>query len=181
MRTLARSALVASTVVLLAACGGGGNASNTAGGSSSGGNGAVLSLKRVGKLGDVLVSGDGMTLYTSDVESSGKISCTGACTSFWTPLAPGKAAPRANGDTGKLAVIKRPDGTMQVTSGGAPLYTFSEDGPGDIKGNGFTDDFAGRHFVWHAVGAGGKPASSGASGGSSSGAGGYSNGDSGGY
>jgi predicted lipoprotein with Yx(FWY)xxD motif len=171
MRTIAFPALATGMALLLAACGGGG-ASKAAGGASSGGSGATVSVKQVGDLGDALVSRDGMTLYTADVESSGKISCTGGCTSFWHPLAPGKAAPTASGNTGKLAVIKRPDGSMQVTSNGLPLYTFAEDGRGDTKGNGFTDDFANQHFVWHAVVAGGKP-----SGGASSGTGGNSNGD----
>jgi Secreted repeat of unknown function len=40
-----------------------------------------------------------------------------------------------------------------VTSNGRPLYTFAEDRPGDAKGDGFIDVFAGRHFVWHAVAA----------------------------
>jgi predicted lipoprotein with Yx(FWY)xxD motif len=170
MGKLASAAPATIAAVLLAACGGGGG--DSSGASSSGAGGATVSVKRVGDLGDTLVSNDGMTLYTADVESSGKISCTGACTSFWKPLEPGKAAPRGNANTGRLAVIKRPDGTMQVTSNGLPLYTFVQDGPGDAKGEGFTDDFASRHFVWHAVVAGGR-----ASGASSSSGGGYSNGD----
>jgi predicted lipoprotein with Yx(FWY)xxD motif len=155
---------------VLAACGGSASSSAPAGGGSS--PAATVSVKSIGNIGRALVSGDGSTLYTSDVEAGGMIRCTGACTSFWKPLAPGGASPTARGDTGRLGVIKRPDGSRQVTANGRPLYTFAEEGPGQIKGNGFTDVFAGRHFVWHAVVAGGTPAGSRGSGASASGSGG---------
>ena len=35
-----------------------------------------------------------------------------------------------------------------------PAYTFSEDTPGAVTGDGFSDDFDGRHFVWSVVAAG---------------------------
>jgi hypothetical protein len=47
---------------------------------------------------------------------------------------------------------------MQVTAGGRPLYTFTQDSPGNVKGNGFTDDFNGQHLTWHAVTADGTAA-----------------------
>jgi predicted lipoprotein with Yx(FWY)xxD motif len=174
-------ALLASTAALfIAGCGGSGDASTAAGGSSSGSSGATVSVKDVSDLGKALVTGDGMTLYTANVEAKGKVHCTGACTSFWKPLEPSGTTPTASGNAGKLGVIKRPDGTMQVTSNGLPLYTFAQDNSGDAKGDGFTDDFDGEHFVWHAVLAGGKAASlqdsagTSSSGDGSSGGGGYS-------
>jgi Secreted repeat of unknown function len=66
--------------------------------------------------------------------------------------------PSAAAGAGRLDVTKRPDGTDQVTAGGRPFYTFSEDAPGKVEGNGFSDDFNGRHFTWTAVLAGGKAA-----------------------
>ena len=171
MIKLASAVLLTGASLALAACGGGSDAGGAQ--AASGDNGGTVSVRSAGGVGDVLTSA-GMTLYTPDQEARGRIRCTGPCESFWTPLEPaGNMAPVGNGDTGRLAVIKRPDGTRQVTAGGRPLYTFSEDGAGDTKGNGFTDDFGGVHFVWHAVLAGGKPASSG---GSSSGGGAYSGG-----
>ena len=59
----------------------------------------------------------------------------------------------------QLGVIDRPDGTQQVTADGKPLYTFTEDSPGEVKGNGFSDDFGSQHFTWHAVLANGTTAS----------------------
>jgi hypothetical protein len=61
---------------------------------------------------------------------------------------------------GKTGVIARPDGARQVTVDGKPLYTFSEDAPGKVEGNGFSDDLDGRHFTWNAVLAGGDSAGS---------------------
>ena len=164
MIRLASIAAVVGTAFTVAACGGGGGGGGSAAGEASSG-GATVSVRSVGGLGDTLVGAGGKTLYTSDVEAKGGIRCTGACTSFWKPLAASGAKPTAAGDAGRLGVVKRPDGTRQVTSNGRPLYTFAEEGSGEAKGDGFTDDFAGAHFVWHAVMAGGRAASAGGSGG----------------
>jgi predicted lipoprotein with Yx(FWY)xxD motif len=163
MRKLVITALLAGTAIAITACGGGGGGESAAGGGSS--SAATVSVRHVGDVGDALVTAGGLTLYTSDVEAGGRISCTGTCTSFWKPLEPSGRTPTAQGRAGTLAVIKRPDGSRQVTSNGRPLYTFAEDGSGEVKGDGFSDDFAGHHFVWHAVLAGGKPAPSQSSGG----------------
>jgi predicted lipoprotein with Yx(FWY)xxD motif len=164
MMKLALAALLVGAALVLAACGeddGGGAPAD-----ASEGGAATVSVASVDSLGDVLVESTGMTLYTSDVEAGGKVLCTDACASFWKPLEPGTAPPTTDGDAGKLGVIMRPDGRRQVTANGRPLYTFAEDGRGEAKGDGFSDDFAGRHFVWHAVAAGGVPASKGGSSGS---------------
>jgi hypothetical protein len=55
-------------------------------------------------------------------------------------------------------MVRRPDGAKQVTANGKLLYTFSQDTPGKVTGNGFSDDFGGRHFTWNAVLARGKTA-----------------------
>jgi predicted lipoprotein with Yx(FWY)xxD motif len=175
MTKIALGALLAAATLFLAACGDGGDESQA---TSFDDSGTTVSVKSVDPVGDVLVDSAGKTLYTSDVEAKGKILCTGACASFWKPLEPGTDAPSATGDAGKLATVGRPDGTMQVTANGHPLYTFAEDGRGEAKGDGFSDDFAGRHFVWHAVAAGGTIRPSGGSGSGGS-PGGYSSG--GGY
>jgi hypothetical protein len=38
------------------------------------------------------------------------------------------------------------------------LYTFTEDPPGKVTGDGFADDFGSQHFTWHAVVANGTTA-----------------------
>jgi predicted lipoprotein with Yx(FWY)xxD motif len=87
----------------------------------------------------VLVTGKGMTLYSLSAETHGRFICKNAsCFSLWTPL----VVPRGVTPTGArlLGTVKRPDGRIQVSYRGRPLYTFNEDRkPGDVKGNGFKD------------------------------------------
>ena len=163
-RFLLAAGAAAAATLALAACGGGddGGAPSTTTATSTG----AVSVHRVDGIGSVLVDAAGKALYTPDQESDGKVRCTGACASIWQPLlAPASGTPKADGDT-VLDVIVRPDGKRQVTAGRRPLYTFTEDPDGQVTGNGFADDFAGRHFTWHAVLAGGGAAKS-AGGGSS--------------
>jgi predicted lipoprotein with Yx(FWY)xxD motif len=153
------AALAAS--LALAACGSSGGSSGSSGSSTMpSATTATVAVKSIGGVGNVLVDSAGKALYTADLESGGKVMCTGACTSFWKPLTAGSGKPTAAGDVGKVGVIARPDGTKQITVDGKPVYTFAQDQPGKVDGNGFADDFGGRHFTWSAVLAGGKTASS---------------------
>jgi predicted lipoprotein with Yx(FWY)xxD motif len=141
-------AVVAS--VTLAACGG-----SSGGGSSSGSgsdsNAMTVSAKQIGGAGNVLVDSSGRALYASDQETHGKALCTGSCTSFWKPLTVTGAVPRDSSLTGKLALVKRPDGAKQVTYNGKLLYSFTQDKAGKVTGDGFSDAFGGRQFTWHVV------------------------------
>ena len=138
-------------------------------------------VRPVSGVGRVLVAQGDKAVYTSNVEANGKIACNGACNAFWKPVAAAGAHPSGGNGTGKLGVITRPDGTMQLTANGKPLYTFSEDSAGKASGDGFKDDFSGHHFTWHLVRAGGTPSSGGQqSGGGSAGGGGTPYGGSGG-
>ena len=98
----------------------------------------------------VLVTTKGRTLYSLSAERNGKFICTDkACLGFWTPLRiPANATPAG---APHLGTITRPDGGLQVTYKGGPLYTFSADRKrGDSKGEGFKDV-----GVWHAAAIGG--------------------------
>jgi predicted lipoprotein with Yx(FWY)xxD motif len=160
-RLLVPAAAVAATLVL-AACGGGGSDSSS-GSSTPAASGTTVAVKSIDGM-SVLVDSDGKALYASDVEASGKVMCTtGACMAFWKPLTTDTAKPMASSNAGKIGVIKRPDGGMQVAIAGRPLYTFSEDAPGKVSGDGFSDDFDGQHFNWHAMLAGGKISAGGSS------------------
>lgn len=168
----------------LGACGGSGSSSNSGNSTSSStpktAGGATVAVKQIGSVGKVLVDANGMPLYTPAQEASGKILCTGSCVGVWKPLAASGAQPSANGDAGKLAVVKRPDGTMQVTANGQPLYTFVQDSAGQVTGNGVSDAFGSQHFTWHAVMAGGTAASGSAKSSGSSSSGSSSGGSTGG-
>jgi len=80
-----------------------------------------------------------MTLYRLSGEQGGKWICTSACVQAWHPLiAPAGGSPK--GGVSSLGTVKRPDGTVQVTYRGMPLYTFAQDQkPGDAKGQGIKD------------------------------------------
>jgi predicted lipoprotein with Yx(FWY)xxD motif len=174
-RTCATVALAVAGLVI-AACGGGGTSASTTTSSPTAST-ATVSVKQISGVGSTLVDAHGMTLYTPDQESSGTITCTGACTAVWVPLVPASGTPTGSG-AGKLAVLTRPDGSKQVTANGHPLYTFARDSSaGQATGDGASDAFGGHSFTWHAVLAGGTLSSgSGSSGGSSSGGGGSSRG-----
>jgi predicted lipoprotein with Yx(FWY)xxD motif len=147
--------------LVLSACGGSND--NTATAAASGAGADTVGVATISGT-QVLVDASGNALYSPDQEMNGKISCTGSCESIWMPLTVSSSGkPTASADvTGTVGTIKRPDGTMQVTVDGAPLYTFAEDGgPGKLTGNGFSDQFDGTSFDWHAITPSGATASSG--------------------
>jgi predicted lipoprotein with Yx(FWY)xxD motif len=82
-------------------------------------------------LGDLLITADGMTLYTS------ASACTDNCTKNWKAYTIGmndrlKAAASV---TGKLDTVKLDSGGLQVTYNGAPLFVSTKDkNPGDANG-----------------------------------------------
>ena len=100
---------------------------------------------------EVLVDSSGAALYSPDQESNGKILCTNECESIWMPLV-ASGQPTASSDLGdKVATVKRPDGSQQVTFDGAPLYTFTQEGPGQVTGDGLADSFGSQDFTWHVM------------------------------
>jgi predicted lipoprotein with Yx(FWY)xxD motif len=149
MKALVLTGAALAATVALAACGGGGSSSSS-GSSGSGSSTKTVSVKQVGSAGSVLVGSDGMALYASDQEMHGKVLCTGACTSFWKPLTV-NGMPTGGSLSGKLGTVKRPDGKEQVTYQGKLLYSFAQDQPGTVNGDGASDAFGGRHFTWHVV------------------------------
>src|SRR3954452_18879221 len=97
---------------------------------------------------NVLMDSSGLALYSPDNESASNVRCVGACTQIWKPVRPGALQASA---AGKLSVITRPDGSKQLSAAGKPLYTFAQDKPGAISGNGASDAFGKENFTWHVV------------------------------
>ena len=172
-RLLVPGAAVAAALVL-AACGGTSSSSTTSSGAQH-----TVSVRSIDGVGKVLVDSRGMPLYSSNLDAAGKPACAGACTTVWKPLTIASGTPSAAAGAGKVGVVMRADGTRQVAVAGRPLYTFVNDAPGKVTGNGVADAFSGRHFRWKAVLAGGASAGAGTSGSGKSGGGGYAAG--GGY
>jgi predicted lipoprotein with Yx(FWY)xxD motif len=95
----------------------------------------------------LLTTTGGRTLYTLSVEKHGKFVCTAesGCTGIWHPLTVA-AGVMPQGPV-KLGTVSRPEGTVQVTYRGLPLYTFASDKKaGQVKGEGLKDV-----GVWHAA------------------------------
>lgn len=131
-------ALLALAALVVAGCGG--NDGAAAGGATVG----TATIDG----GTVLVDSSGAALYTPD----GGADCAGACAKIWVPLAAGTSAPtKADSVPGSVDSTARADGTRQVTYDGKPLYTFVQDKPGKVTGDGVSDAFAGKSFTWHAI------------------------------
>lgn len=103
--------------------------------------GATAALVEVGAtdLGDVLVDGDGMTLYVFDADDVDTSACTDGCLDTWPPVLASEVS-AGEGVTGELGTFTRDDGDVQVTVGGRPLYRYATDAePGDTAGQGVGD------------------------------------------
>jgi predicted lipoprotein with Yx(FWY)xxD motif len=153
--------LFAGVVLAVAACGGG--SKSTSGGTTTSSSTSApaaaakptVAVAPNAKLGSILADSSGRTLYVFDRDTAGKIACTSGCVGVWPPLllTAGTSTPTPGaGVTVALASVQRPDGGMQVTSGGRPLYVYSGDlAPGDANGDGFGG-------IWHVARPAGNPA-----------------------
>jgi predicted lipoprotein with Yx(FWY)xxD motif len=132
----------------------------------------------------IVVNAAGKSLYHYLPEKKNSVKCTGACSTEWRPLLVTAGAKPVAGTgvvAAKVGVVKRPDGKMQVTYAGLPLYTYAGDSKaGDVNGQGLGG-------LWHVIAPSGvvitkaaKSAST-SSGGSSSNTGGSSSGSGGSY
>ncbi|HSK33077.1 MAG TPA: hypothetical protein VK903_06300 [Propionicimonas sp.] len=87
-------------------------------------------------LGTILVDGKGLTLYmfTKDTQGSNASACTGQCLVAWPPLY-GKPTAGTGADDSKLGSFALPDGSIQATYNGWPLYYWKDDAKaGDVLG-----------------------------------------------
>ena len=119
-----------------------------AGSAAAGGKGSKTVVRKT-KIGGraILTTTGGHTLYSLSVETHGRFICTksSGCLALWHPLRVA-AGVKPTGPV-KLGTVDRPDGGVQVTYRGRPLYSFVEDKrPGQIKGEGVKDV-----GTWHAV------------------------------
>ena len=88
--------------------------------------------------GPVIANAQGMTLYVyvDDLLTAAASACVGDCDNDWWPaFAKGKVSV-AKGISGHIATVERFGQGHQLTMDGRPLYTFSGDTPGELRGNG---------------------------------------------
>ncbi len=91
--------------------------------------GLAVNTAAVSGVGTVLVDASGHTLYRFTPDAAGQTACTGQCAANWPPavLPAGEQVVPAASLTGKFATMQRPDGSVQVTYNGWPLYAFVGD------------------------------------------------------
>jgi predicted lipoprotein with Yx(FWY)xxD motif len=97
----------------------------------------VKRLKAAG-FGWVLARADRQALYYWQIEkkAGGKVRCTGSCAALWPPLlVKSRAAVPVHvaGIKGTFGVIRRPNGTLQVTYNRLPVYSYVHEGPGVVR------------------------------------------------
>jgi predicted lipoprotein with Yx(FWY)xxD motif len=130
-------------------------ASSAPASASASASGGALSMTTINGTA-VVTNASGKTLYWFVPDTSTASKCTGACATYWPPVAGPVSA--ASGVTGTLGVIVRPGGTIQATYDGHPLYTYAGDsGPGQAKGNGLNVSGG---VWWEMTVSGAKPATS---------------------
>ena len=171
MRKLLTVAGLAAAVLAVAACASSSSSTSSAAPNSAPAAGAssgnTVTERTIGGT-QVLTNSAGLTLYWFVPDTSTTSKCTGSCATYWPPLKGPVTA--GSGVTGTLSVITRPDGTMQATYDGHPLYTYAGDSaPGQNNGNG--KNLSGG--VWHEVTVSGTAPAGGTSTSTSTGGGGY--------
>ena len=103
--------------------------------------------------GKALVGSNGRTLYLFQADKSGTSACAGACAAAWPPFTV-TGTPKAGSGVSQslLGTITRPDGTMQLTYNGHPLYYFTADTAGGAAHGQAVRAFGAE---WYVVGASG--------------------------
>jgi len=86
-----------------------------------------------GKTETILVTSQGLPLYYYLNDTSAKSVVTGGLAALWPPLT--AASPAATGLTGKVTAVIDIHGN-QVAYNGHLLYTFADDQPGQVTGQG---------------------------------------------
>jgi len=122
-------------------------------------SGATVESASNSALGErVLVSAQGRTLYVLSPETAHHLLCKSSeCLKFWPPLTVASTHAKlaaGSGVQGRLGVLRRSDGLLQVTLDGQPLYRFAGDhASGEANGQ----DLKSFGGTWHVLTAGGMP------------------------
>ena len=146
---LAFNGAVAGAALLITAC----SASGSTGSYGPSASGAPTVSLRSTQLGQILVDGNGRTLYLYEADKSVISTCYGDCASVWPPLLTGGSPVAGPGvNQSLLSTTKRSDGSLEVVYGGHPLYYFvSDKQAGDTTGQAITS-FGANWYVISAAG-----------------------------
>jgi predicted lipoprotein with Yx(FWY)xxD motif len=153
-RLIALGVTMAALAVGIGACGSSSDSSSSSteastptatSGSSSAGlpkpvKDAPVNVDNNADLGQILVAGNGMTLYLFEADTGTDSTCFDACAAEWPPyLTDGQPEAGSGADSSLIGTTTRQDGSQkstQVTYNGHPLYFYDGDSqPGDTNGN----------------------------------------------
>lgn len=127
-RQLAGAAALAFCGMVLAACSNGITASSfTVTPTTVSGVTVSTELSPAGR---ILATPSGHTLYDFTPDTPASSACTkGLCVRLWPPLITTTTTPKVGKglDASLVSTIRRPDGQLQITYGGHPLYTWIGD------------------------------------------------------
>lgn len=143
----------AALALALSACGSGGGSTDTYGFDGAPGAapttleppaGTILTANSTAQLGTVVIDGAGWTLYRFDGDSAEPptATCVDACAQAWPPVTAEPGAPLTVEGVAEEAVgtVTRPDGAVQITIGGWPVYRYAaETAAGATEGHGRDD------------------------------------------
>jgi predicted lipoprotein with Yx(FWY)xxD motif len=87
--------------------------------------------------GMVLTNGQGRTIYWFAIDTPTASHCSGTCATYWPPVIGTPTAGAGTSLPKGFGTITRPDGQVQASYDGHPLYTYMGDtAAGQISGNG---------------------------------------------
>jgi predicted lipoprotein with Yx(FWY)xxD motif len=150
-RSPALAAMAAIAAIALTACSGSDGADPYGYGGASGEvagpqtlaapEGTVLTANSTAQLGTVVIDGLGWTLYRFDDDTAEPptSNCAGDCATAWPPVLAEPGTPLSLEGVAQEAIgtITRPDGGVQLTIGGWPVYRYAADSaPGATDGHG---------------------------------------------
>lgn len=104
-----------------------------------------------GDEGDYLADEEGNAVYMLEGDTDGTV-CVGDCLEAWPPVIVDDPNPVVDPglglDPALLGTIERPDGSLQLTYNGRPLYRYSADTSADpLAGQGIEDDWGHWYLV----------------------------------
>jgi predicted lipoprotein with Yx(FWY)xxD motif len=161
---------VASLALLAAGCGGSSPSSSSSGSGSSGGTppaagasasaapaSVTIDAKPVPKLGSILVTSSGLTLYMFVPDKDVKVTCVSLCAATWPPVfitSGGKITAGTGVQQSMLKTDPDPAGGNVVTYDGWPLYGYTGDqAPGQVTGQAVNVNGG----LWYVINTAGQP------------------------
>jgi len=156
---LKRIVLAVALGIALAAAGVAAAAAVTHQGSASSSASAGRVTLHKTKIGKVLATSSGRTLYLFMKDKNRHSACYGQCANYWPPLMKkGKLRAGTGVKAGLLGTTKRKNGKPQVTYKGHPLYLYTGDtGAGQLEGQ-RQNFFGGKWYALSATGSANKKA-----------------------